>query len=327
MDASVGVSPVELGYVAIGWDHLGDLSKINNERHAFKKAVRNGDPHAKEGSIPVQAGVLYRFVYEVKEGDYIVYPSKVDRMVNIGQVVGPYSHRPDFSADYPNTRSVKWLAHIPREDFRQAALYEIGSFISLFSVTKNKGEFLSKVGIDAGKPSGAETEVSDDETVAQNVSEQAQETTSDFVIKQLKAGLSSYQFEHFVAHLLECMDYHARVTPQSGDGGVDIVAHRDELGFEPPIIKVQCKQTTTPIGQPDIAQLHGVVETGEHGLFVALGSYSKSALMFERTKPNLRLIGGDQLVELIFENYDKFEPKYRSLLPLKRIFVPAISKL
>ena len=122
------------------------------------------------------------------------------------------------------------------------------------------------------------------------------------------------------------MNYHTRVTPKSSDGGVDIIAHRDELGFEPPIIKVQCKQTTTPIGQPEIAQLHGVVENGEHGLFVTLGSYSKPAVDFERTKPNLRLIGGEQLVELIFENYGKFDPKYQALLPLKRIFVPAISK-
>jgi predicted Mrr-cat superfamily restriction endonuclease len=33
-------------------------------------------------------------------------------------------------------------------------------------------------------------------------------------------------------------------------GGIDIVAHKDELGFEPPIIKVQVKSSEGSIGDP-----------------------------------------------------------------------------
>lgn len=39
------------------------------------------------------------------------------------------------------------------------------------------------------------------------------------------------------------MEYRTRVSPEGPDGGVDIIAHKDELGFEPPIIKVQVKST------------------------------------------------------------------------------------
>jgi restriction system protein len=80
MDASVGTDPTDKGYVAIGWSELGDLSRIADNREAFKKAVLDNIVGAKPGSIPVQAGVLYRFLHEVKEGDLVVYPSKVDRM-------------------------------------------------------------------------------------------------------------------------------------------------------------------------------------------------------------------------------------------------------
>ena len=38
MDASVGTDPTDKGYVAIGWNQLGDLSKIQASREAFKKA-------------------------------------------------------------------------------------------------------------------------------------------------------------------------------------------------------------------------------------------------------------------------------------------------
>jgi len=141
------------------------------------------------------------------------------------------------------------------------------------------------------------------------------------VLKRLKAVLDPYEFEQFVAHLLERMGYHTRVTQKSGDGGIDIIASKDELGFEKPI-KVQCKQVLTSIGQPDVAQLYGHVNDEEHGLFVTLGDYTNQARTFERSKQNLRLIDGATLVDLIFSHYDKFEPSYQTLLPLRQVYVP-----
>lgn len=325
MDASVGTRPVDLGYVGIGWPELGDLSRIPATRDDYKLTIQKAFPDAKPGSIPVQAGVLYRFVHEVKAGDIVVYPSKVDRMVNIGKISGPYKHSTEVSHSYPNILPVSWEKHLPREDFSQAALYEIGSFITLFSVRNYSHEFLAALeGHSIDRSKEEIQDIRDDETVAQAVATQAEETTQDFVIRQLKTGLDAFQFEHFVAHLLKCMGYHTRVTPKSGDGGVDIIAHRDQLGFEPPVIKVQCKQVTAPIGRPDVTQLLGNVEAGEHGLFVTLGSYTRDAQTYDRSKPNLRLIDGEQLVELVFSHYEQFEPRYQALLPLKRIYVPSL---
>lgn len=324
MDASVGTDPVDQGYVAIGWSQLGNLSKIPANREAFKKAVSDGIAGAKPGSIPVQAGVLFRFLHEVKEGDLVVYPSKIDRMVNLGKISGPYRYDPKQNPNYPNCRKVQWLKHLPREEFSQEALYEIGSFITLFAVRNNADEFFGQldgtIRIERGESSEPRQQ---DIEVSRAVAQQAEETAQDFVIRQLKSAIDAYQFEHFVAHLLKCMGYHTRVTPKSGDGGVDVLAHRDELGFEPPIIKVQCKQVTDPVGRPQVTQLLGNIEVGEHGLFVTLGSFTKDARELDRSKPNLRLVDGDQLVELIFRHYESFEPRYQALLPLKRIYVPA----
>jgi len=328
MDAGVGTKPIDKGYVGIGWAEVGDLSRFDGSREAFKTVLQQVYPEAKRGSIPVQAGVLYRFAHEVQEGDIVVYPSKADRMVNIGRIAGPYRYDPNLDAEYPNIRPVEWLKHVPREEFSQAALYEIGSFITLFSVRKYAHEFLAVLEdrpiADAAEDS---EEGGDDETVTKSVSAQAEETTNDFVIRQLKTGIDPYQFERFIAHLLECMGYFTRVTAKSGDGGVDIIAHKDQLGFEPPIIKVQCKQVTNPVGRPEVTQLLGNVENGEHGLFITLGAYSRDAREYDRSKSNLRLIDGEQLVELIFENYRKFEPRYQALLPLKQIYVPSLQNV
>ena len=306
----------DTGHVAIGWHKLGDLAKIAPNRDAFKTAYASAYPDDKPGTIPVSAGVPYRFACEMKAGDIVIVPSKADRMVNIGVLEGDYQYRPNDPFNKPNQRAVRWIKHLPRSSFSQAALNEIGSFMTLFKVNTNSDEFIAAMEGEAFDAEGI------DEVSAEQVSIQVEESTQDFIIKRLKSSQTPYQFEHFIAHLLKCMGYHSRVTQASNDGGIDIIAHRDELGFEPPIIKVQCKQVESTIDRPAVQQLHGAIETGEHGLFVTLGSYSGGARTFERTKPNLRLIDGNDLVELIYAHYDKFEPRYQMLIPLKRSYIP-----
>lgn len=217
-------------------------------------------------------------------------------MVNIGRITGGYKYAPNINLNYPNLRKVEWLQHLSRENFTQAALYEIGSFISLIKVERHSMEFETAVNApnsntkSMGKFNDTHDDDVDDASVAQSVSFQAEETAQDFIIRRLKTSIDPYQFEEFTAHLLECLGCHARITAKSSDGGVDIIAHKDELGFEPPIIKIQCKQITSNIGRPDVQQLIGSVEQGEHALFVTLGGYTREARDYERSKSNLRLL-------------------------------------
>ncbi len=330
MQEWVGHDPIEFGYVGISWPLIGNIFKIEGDREKYKEALRSSSPNITEGSLPVQAGILYRFAHEVKEGDYVVYPSKNDRMVNIGRFKGEGFFVPaeegEEDESYPNRRSVEWIGHFPRSEFSQSALYEIGAFITLFAIKRHQKEFLAKIEIGQIEQNDeTENEESgDDVSITKNVSQQAVETTHDYVIKRIMSRLNGYEFEHFTAHLLECMGYTARVSEKSGDGGVDIIAHTDELGFEPPIIKVQCKRITEQTGEPEVSQLLGTLGEGEFALFVNLGSFSKPARVLERNKAKLRLIGGEQLVELIFEHYEKLSARYRTLIPLRQIYVPDI---
>ncbi len=160
-----------------------------------------------------------------------------------------------------------------------------------------------------------------DDTVAA-VAEDIEATTEDFILKRLSQDLKGHPLAHFVAHLLGTMGYKTRVSPEGPDGGIDIVAHRDELGFEPPIIKVQVKSSDGSIGDPEVSALYGKVGAQEHGLLVALGTFTRQALSFAKTKSNLRLIDGEELVSLIYHHYEQFDSRYKGILPLKRVYVP-----
>jgi restriction system protein len=319
MPREVGDEPINEEYVGIGWSAMGDLTKIGRSREAFKAAYRETYPHDLETSVPVSAGVPYRFLCEMKEGDGIIYPSKANRLVNLGIITGDVSRAGDARVEQTsNRRSVRWIAHVPREEFSPNALHEIGSALTLFQVANNADEFLA---VFAGRPLQQPTV---DISTAEAVSEQVEESTDDFILQRLKAAISAEQFEHFVAQLLQAMGYHARVTKRTGDGGIDVIAHRDELGFEPPIVKVQCKQIFSTVGRPDIQRLDGAIQHGEFGLFVTLGSYSPDARVYEQMKPNIRLIDGAELAALVQQNYERLAPAARSIVPLRRIFVPGV---
>lgn len=303
--------------VAVGWAKMGDLAALKPDRETFKTRVAEVCPEKKPGAIPNNAGQLFRFVHEMRPGDIVVYPSKRDREIHLGRVEGGYSYDPKTEPGYPHIRAVKWLRSAPRTQFSQCALYEIGSAMSLFLVKNYADEF--RAALDGQTTAAAP--VAQDESVAA-VAEDIEETTRDFVLKRLAQELKGHAFADFVGHLLNTMGYRTRVSPEGPDGGIDIVAHKDELGFEPPIIKVQVKSTEGSVGDPLVSALYGKVSAGEFGLMVALGTFATHAAAFAKSKSNLRLIDGDELVKLIFQHYDSFDSRYVGLIPLRRVYVP-----
>jgi restriction system protein len=314
-------------FVSIGWNVLGDLTAIGDDKEAMKARVAQDVLGIKPGAVPNAAGVLLKFAFRMKPGDLVVYPYKPDSTLNFGRIASPYYYESD-AAMHRNRHKVTWLkTGIPRTTFTQAARHELGAAITLFEIKRHAAEF--RAFLDDGMPPPSTPSIAvDPEEAAEDAAEvpnadRIETDTRDFIIETLMTQLEGVEFEHFVAHLLDGMGYRTRVTAASGDGGVDIIAHRDPLGLEPPIIKVQCKRTTSSIGGPDVQKLTGSLSPGgtEMGLFVTLGSYSRDAQHIERTRRDLRLINGNELVDLVFEHYAQFSPEYKRLLPMRSVYV------
>ena len=215
---------------------------------------------------------------------------------------------------------------MPRDAFPPEALREISSARTLFQVTHHVDDFLPAFGVGVPQPAtGDATAATDDDEAEFPEDEPNAEVVDtysrDFIVSVLKT-MDPSDFEHFVAALLNAMGYRASATQASGDGGVDVIASRDPLGIEPPIIKVQCKRTTNTMGGPAVQQLAGTLAHGggELGLFVTLGTYSVDARNLERTRQDLRLVNGSQLVDFVLEYYEALDPEWKRLLPLKRVY-------
>ena len=300
--------------IAIGWKDFGDCSKLEPTREAYKAHYIQSYPDGKKGAVATSAGMLYRFVLEMKIGDYVVFPSKSDRKINIGVVESDFIYEP-HAALYVQQRKVKWLKHLPRTAFSQGALYELGSALSFFLLKNYADEYLQA--LDQGfKPTVAMTEP--DETVAATADDII-ESTKDFILKELSKKLKGYALEEFVADLLRAMGYRCTVSPQGGDSGIDITAYKDEL---PPRILVQVKSQDSDIKEATIQSLKGAMREGDYGLFVTLSNYTKNAQKYLENTPIIRGINGTELVDLILKYYDQLSEKYRKMIPLKMVYIP-----
>ena len=303
--------------IAIRWSKFGDLSLLPPDRDAFKAHYFATYPDAKPGSVPTSSGVLYRFCYEMQIGDYIIFPSKIDKMINIGIVDGPYFYD-SSEPDYVQKRKVKWLKHIPRTAFSQGALYEIGSAITLFAVKNYADEFLSA--LEKGFAKKKETAI--DETIGATA-EEIKQSTKDFILKELSHRLKGYDFELFVANLMEAMGYRTMVSPKGGDSGIDIKAYKDEL---PPRIVAQVKSQDSDIKEATVQSLKGAMNAGDYGVFVTLSRFTPNARKYLEANPIIRGIDGEGLVDLILKYYEKLDEMYQDMIPLEKVYIPVVKE-
>ena len=247
----------------------------------------------------------------------MVFPSKIDRKINIGIVESAYFY--DAATLYPNRRKVKWLKHLPRTAFSQGALHEVGSALSFFQVKNYADEYLKALDKNF---KGDIVEPDTDETVAQTADEII-EATRDFILKELSKNLKGYDLEPFVANLLQAMGYRTILSPHGGDRGIDITAYKDEL---PPRIVVQVKSQDGDIKETTIQSLKGAMREGDYGLFVTLSNYTHNAQKYLDNTPIIRGINGTELVDLVLKYYDQLSVKYRKMIPLKMVYIPVPSE-
>ena len=304
------------GIIAIGWRDIGDLSLLPAEREAFKEKYQKTYPDSKIQATANSAGMLYRFVHEAKNGDYVVFPSKFNREINIGIIEGDYVYNPS-QTEYVQTRKVKWIKHLPRTAFSQGALYEVGSAMSFFSIKNYADEYIAALNNTTKKMDV----VLDDEEIVAKTAEDIVESTKDFILKELSKNLKGYDLEVFVADLLRAMGYRTTLSPHGGDSGIDITAYKDEL---PPRILVQVKSGDSDVKETTIQSLKGAMREGDYGLFITLSNYTKNAQKYLDNTPIIRGINGTELVDLILKYYDGLSDNYRVLIPLKKVYIPMV---
>lgn len=317
-DVSTTASPIkDKSAIAIGWHELGDLSAATN-REQLLQMVKQASPADKPMQQAMAAGQVYRFVNEMRPGDYVLTPIRATRTVLIGKVEGGYEFNPNlFQREHPHVRKVSWLGEKSRDDFSVPARNTLGGLATIFRADAHVAEI---EGLLREEPSTPEAGLELQPPFFDEVKAKADE-----LIRDLFAKLDGYEFQNLVAALLRAMGYVAKVGPRGKDAGVDVIAHADPFGFSEPRIKVQVKHRAGQASRGELQALSGALHQGEYGLFVSTGGFTKDAETWasQSGKP-ITLKDGEAFVEMLLENYERLDPSVRALVPLRAVWIPII---
>jgi restriction system protein len=293
---------------------IADKEKLKNLYRSFR-------PHAKESQANAAIGQLYRVAHVIKNGDWILTPNKDKRTVLFGRVVGGYEYLPDvIGAGLRHARKVEWVGEFSRDSMSNGLRNSIGGLLTVLNMDKHANELLLLMGQQQKKTTD---HAQDDETdVTPPFYEETKSKSEELIADQI-SRIDPYQFQELVAGLLEAMGYRTRVSDRGMDHGVDILAHPDALGFETPRIKVQVKHRQSTAGGADIRNLVGTLGEGEKGLFVSTGGFTTEAKSEARKTSRITILDAEEFVKLLIEHYENLDSDYKSIIPLRKLWVPA----
>jgi restriction system protein len=128
-------------------------------------------------------------------------------------------------------------------------------------------------------------------------------------------AMSWREFEELVVSYFEANNYQAdHVGRDTADGGVDAVISKDGQTW-----LVQCKHYRSQwIEERPLRELLGLVSSRKSagGIFVACGVFGDDALAFAKANPELQLIGGQQLRDLVEETVRRRNGAASTLCPI-----------
>lgn len=321
------------GRVYLTWDELNcDLSKLDS-RDVLMQRLQAGYPNHKPKTLLNHASQIWPFARVMQPGDWVVMPSKMQPVVFVGKITGPYVHNPAGPQPFYHWRTVDWFGQeIPRSHFGQDLLHSFGAFMTICRIQRNNAlERLMAMHASGWKPESAQSVIrhavgavavaSDlaEEEITFNLADLAKQQ----VVSLIESKFKGHALTRLVSAILKAQGYTVWQSPEGADGGADILAANGMMGFGSQRICVEVKSGTGTIDRPTVDKLLGAMSkfNADHGLFVAWGGFKQNvqkdlASSFFR----LRLWSQDDLLEELFAVYDKLDDEMKAQLPLKRVW-------
>jgi restriction system protein len=150
------------------------------------------------------------------------------------------------------------------------------------------------------------------------------ELARDQIASLISARFKGHGLTRLIEGILKAQGYTTYRSPEGADGGADILAGSGPLGFSAPRLCIEVKSEDNPIGREPVDKLLGAMTkfNADQGLFVAWGGFKgnvqkEMASQFFR----LRLWTQKEILEQLFEQYDRLDEDLKAELPLKRVWM------
>lgn len=315
---------LDQGCVVIGWDNVPGIDSFA-DKAALRALLEEQRPTAKPRKIASHVGQLWKFKHTINVGDHVALPLKGQSKVAYGRISGEYEFHQDYPQGVKHLRKVEWInQEIPRSALPQDILNSLGTLLTISQIRAINAEArlceiaagnVSSKGV-GGRSSDNEGDEVDDQLNLEGIA-------NDEIREYLSQNFSGHGLADLVDAVLIAQGYQTQVSPPGPDGGVDIIAGRGPMGFDPPRLMVQVKVTKGSQPVKVLRELKGVMKdfNANQGLFVSWGGFSREAIKEARKSYfEVRLWDADDLVMAILRHYDQFSEALKAELPLKRIW-------
>ena len=281
------------GYAGIGWPDMGDISHITS-RSQLVDRYRQAYPNDSNNIVGNKAGQIYRFVFQIEAGDYVITP-----LANSELIYGRVLDEPHFFSPnnpdgcyYAHRRRVDWdTRRLKRSEFTESFQSSIRGQLTVFHV-RQSDEFLRVIG-DPSAPSPP-----------------APSTDPYRLVLDRLIELDPGEFEFLIGHLMAVMGFtDPIVTPLSDDHGIDVRGELDLQGLASVKLVVQVKRykRTNTIAAGAIRQFRADIPMDYQGAFITTSSYQGKARGEAEREGYKRiyLVDGRQLVDLLSSHWDE----------------------
>jgi len=314
---------LEQGLSIIGFAEMPDLSKVRNQGE-LRALVEAAYAHRQKAAISNFTGRLWSFRERMQKGDLVVMPLAGRAAVAVGEVTGPYEFRPALPERATHVRPTRWLTtELPRTALDPDIRQRLNSRGTIGEIHAPDVEARVRAALSGRAPKVANAEGTDDAGPESSEALDLESEASNQIMDYLGRQFRGHDLARLVNEVLLAEGYHTHLSPAGPDGGVDIIAGRGPMGFDPPRLCVQVKSSDQPIDVTVVRELQGAMKGfgAEQGLLVSWGGFKSSVLSESRRMFfDIRLWNAGDLVNAILQNYERLSAELQAELPLKRVW-------
>lgn len=289
---------VKGGYAAIGWFDDFDIATVKDRQEVATLYPAHHPDDTSPFVIGQQVGQISRFLFEVRQGDYILTPSSEVGQIYYGKVLdgGIYSVlQPIDGCPFQHRRRVQWnVTPLLREQLSVPMQNSLKASLTIFAVA-DKDRFFQFI----GQPQLASTEAI------------ARTRTYTEVVLERVLDLNDKEFEILVTGLLKTLGFEAAHTGKVGDQGVDVEGTLNIYGLAKVKLYVQVKryQPTTRIPAKEVRKLRQNIKTGEQGAFITTSDFQEDARLAgeEAGFARIGLMNGEKFIALLSDKWEELE--------------------
>jgi restriction system protein len=323
--------------VYLTWGGLArDLGKVQ-DRHDLAVLLEQVYPNAKKSRRIQNSGQIWAFAHKMNPGDWVAMPSK-RKTIHIGEITGKYTFDGSAQDPYFHYRAVRWIeTDIPRTNFDQDILHSLGAFTTVCQVKRNNAEARVRAmqgtgwksaGAKAIPSLAADEDSESDSDEASSAPLDLEQIGRDGIARTIYGKYAGHGLEGLVEAILNAQGFTTHRSDKGADGGIDILAAPDTLGFGKPRICVQVKSQASALERPVFDQLVGTMQHvgADQGLLVCWGGFKPT---IHKVAPQnffkVRLWDQNDLIDQFVAVYDRLNEDIRAEIPLKRIWTVADS--